>query len=87
MNPMMAILNSGKLSNLAQMAAPIKQTMNMVRAAGNPQMMMMQMLGNNPQYAQAQKLIQESGGDAQKAFYSLANQMGVDPNEVINALK
>ena len=41
----------------------------------------------NPQYAQVQKLIQESGGNAQQAFYNLAGQMGVDPNEILNALK
>ena len=87
MNPMMAMLNSGKLSNLAQMVAPYKQAFNMIRASGNPNMMIQQMLGNNPQYAQIQKLIADNGGDPQKAFYNLANQMGVDPNEVINAFK
>ena len=66
---------------------PIKQAMNMVQTAANPQLMMNQLMQNNPMYSQIQQLIQQNGGDARQAFYSLANQMGVDPNEIINALK
>ena len=87
LNPMMGILNQSRLSGLMSQIAPIKQMMGMVQSSGNPQMMIQQMLGNNPQYAQIQKLISDNGGDAQRAFYSLANQMGVDPNEVLNALR
>ena len=84
LNPMLGMLNQSRLSG--QMA-PIKNMVNMARAAGNPQMMIQQMIQNNPNYSQALKLVQDNGGDAQKAFYSLANQMGVDPNEILNALK
>lgn len=65
----------------------IKQTMQMVRSAGNPNAMMQSLLSRNPQYAQAMKLVQESGGDAQAAFYKLADKVGVDPNEILSALK
>lgn len=81
---MLGMLNRNMLTG--QMA-PIKNMVNMARAAGNPQIMIQKMLQSNPQYAQVQKLIADNGGDAQKAFYSLANQMGVDPNEILNALK
>ena len=83
-NPMLGMLNQSRLSSQIQ---PIKNMMNMVRNAGNPQMMAQQMLSQNPNYQQIQKLIAENGGDAQKAFYSLANQMGVNPNDILNALK
>lgn len=66
---------------------PIKQAMNMVRAASNPSAALNQMLTQNPNYQQINKLIQENGGDAQKAFYSLANQMGIDPQQILDALK
>ena len=49
--------------------------------------MMQSLLSRNPQYAQAMKLIQESNGDAQAAFYKLAEQKGVDPNEILSALR
>ena len=86
-NPMLAALNGGRMSGLLAQIAPAKQALNMIRSAGNPEAMMQQMLQGHPAYPQIQALIQQNGGDAQKAFYSLANQMGVDPNEVINALR
>lgn len=87
LNPMLGVLSQSRLSGLTNQIASIKQIFGMVRSSGNPQMLLQQMLGNNPQYAQVQQLISESGGDAQRAFYSLANQMGIDPNEVLNALR
>ena len=50
-------------------------------------MMLNQMFANNPNYAQAQQLIQQSGGDAKKAFYDLAQQMGVDPEQILSQLR
>lgn len=84
---MLGALNQGKVTGLLGQLGPIKQAMNMIRSAGNPQAMMAQMMSNNPQYAQAMKLIQESGGDAKAAFYKLANQNGVNGDDILNALK
>ena len=78
---MLGMLNKSKLAN--QMA-PIRQMVNTVKSAGNPQMMLQQMMMQNPQ---VQVLIQQNGGDAQKAFYSLANQMGIDPDEILSIFK
>ena len=82
--PLLGLLNQSRLANQIQ---PIKQTMGMLKASGNPQMMLQQMLSQNPQFKQVQELIQQSGGDPQKAFYSLAEKMGVNPDEVLSALK
>ena len=49
--------------------------------------MLSQMMANNPQYAQVQELLKASGGDAKAAFYKLAQERGVDPNTIIDALK
>lgn len=81
---MLGLLNQSRLANQIQ---PIKQALGMVKASGNPQMMLQQMLSQNPQFKQVQELIQQSGGDPQKAFYSLAEKMGVNPDEVLSALK
>ena len=59
----------------------------MVRSAGNPQAMLQQVLTTNPNYSKLQSVLQENGGDAQKAFYAMAEKLGVDPNEIISALK
>ena len=79
-NPMMATLMQNKLG-------PMKQAVNMAKSLGNPQMMLQQMFSNNPNYAQAQQLIQQSGGDARKAFYTLAQQMGVDPEQILSSIR
>lgn len=84
MNPMLQNLNR---QGISQILSPFKQTMGMLKACGNPQMMLNQMLGNNPQYQQAMKYIQENGGDAQKAFYKMSQEMGVDPNDILNELR
>lgn len=56
----------------------------MISAIKNPQAMVQQALQSNPQI---QSLIQQNGGDPQKAFYAMANQLGVDGDEIIKMLK
>lgn len=81
---MLSMLNQNRVSSQIQ---PIKNALNMVKTAQNPQLMLNQLMQNNPMYSQVQQIIQQNGGDAQKAFYSLAQQMGVDPNQILNQLK
>lgn len=57
------------------MMAQIKNAVAMVK--GDPNAM------NNPQ---VQQLIQQHGS-AQNAFYALAKQMGIDPNEVMRMIR
>ena len=65
----------------------IKQMMDAVKSAGNPHAALAQLAQNNPQMRQVMDLVNQHGGDAQKAFYSLANQRGIDPNQIINLLR
>lgn len=74
------------MSSSPQMGA-IKQMINMVRGAQNPQAMMNQILTSNPQMKQVMDLINQSGGDPKKAFYALAEQRGVDPNDILSMLR
>ena len=67
--------------------AQIRQMMSMERTAGNPQAMLTQMMQNNPQLQNAMRLVKQAGGDPKKAFYDLAQQRGVDPEEILNMLK
>ena len=59
----------------------------MVQTASNPLATLQAMVDKNPQLQQAVDLINRCGGDPQKAFYVLAEQKGVDPNEILDALK
>ena len=83
-NSILGALNQGRI---AQNLAPIKNMLNMVRGAQNPQAAFAQMMQGNPQYAQVSQVIQENGGDPQKAFYAVAQKMGVNGDEIINMLK
>ena len=65
----------------------IKNLMQTVRSAGNPQAMLQQMAASNPQLRQAMDYVQQCGGDPKQAFYKLAQQRGIDPNEILNMLK
>ena len=65
----------------------IKQMMQMVRSAGNPQAMVQNMAQNNPQMKQAIDFIKQNGNDPKKALYALAQQKGVDPDEILRTLQ
>lgn len=65
----------------------IKNLMGMVRNASDPQAMLNQLSQNNPQLKQAMDVIRQCGNDPQKAFYTLAQQKGIDPQAVLESLK
>ena len=60
--------------------------MNQIKMARNPQLMLNQMLMNNPQIGPIVELIKANNGDLQSTFYNLAKQKGVDPQTIINQL-
>jgi hypothetical protein len=66
---------------------PMGNVMNMIRAvktAQNPTAMIQNMAAQNPQVQQA---IRMAGGDPKAAFYNLARQRGVNPDDVLNMLR
>ena len=56
----------------------------MVKAAQNPQAAIGQLTQSNPQMQQVMQYVHQNGGDARAAFYALAKQKGVDPNQIIS---
>lgn len=70
---MLANLNQNRLS----------QTISQIKSIGNPQMMLQQM----PQYKEVMSYIDQNGGDAKSAFYAKAKEMGVDPDEILKAMR
>ena len=73
MNP---LYNGGNISNLKSLYNAFRQ---------NPQQVIMQMAGSNPQTAEILNNIK--GQDLQGLFYNLCKQKGVDPNSILNQLK
>ena len=82
-----AILQQLSRGSAAQMAQPVRQIMNMVRAAQNPQAALNQLIMTNPQMKQVMDIVQKHGGDPMTAFRKEAEARGVDPNEILNQLK
>lgn len=41
------------------------------------------LIQNNPALKQAIEYVNQNGGDPKEAFYKLAQEKGVDPNEVL----
>ena len=80
----------GILQQLAKnnpMVQNVRQMIGMINGAQNPQYILNNLMMNNPQMKQVMDIISQAGGDPQKAFYTLAEQKGVDPQEILNMLK
>lgn len=45
------------------------------------------MLSNNPKWAEMQKIVSQYGNDPKKAFYSLAEQNNINPDDILNMLR
>ena len=41
----------------------------------------------NPQFREIMGIIQEYGGDANKAFFEIAKKNGFDPQEIMNLIR
>ena len=65
----------------------IKQMMQAFRSAGNPQAMLNQLIQTNPQMKQVMDFVKASGNDPKAAFYRLAEQRGINPQDIIDQLK
>jgi len=65
----------------------LKGLMNQIKAAQNPQMMLNQMLVNDPRFASIIDVIKNNGGDPKTAFFNLCKQQGIDPQAILNQLK
>lgn len=76
-------MNQPLLNNLQQ----IKEMMSLVQGASNPTIMMQNMISQNPKLKEIMNFVNQNGGDAKAAFYALAKQKGVDPEQVLSMLR
>ena len=56
----------------------------MFKGLKNPDIMAQQMVNSNPQL---QSIIQANNGNAKQAFMNTAQQMGINPNDILKMLK
>ena len=60
--------------------------MNTIRNAGNPQAVLAQLARSNPQLKQVMDMVNQYG-DPKTAFYKEAEKRGVNPDDILSALK
>ena len=65
----------------------VTQILNFYKTALNPQDALSRMMNNNPMMKQAMDYINANGGDAKSAFYKMAQERGVDPEEILSQLR
>ena len=65
----------------------VKQLIGVLKSSGNPQAILNQLMQTNPNMKQVMEIIQQYGGDANKAFYEIAKQKGIDPQEILDLMK
>ena len=84
MNP----LGNGNLGNRLppELMQNIQQVKNMMKMFnGNPNAMLQQMGQNNPMLNQIMQMCK--GQNPENVFMSMARQMGIDPNAILNELR
>ena len=64
----------------------IRNVMNTIRSARNPQAALMGMMGNSKQFQQVKSIIDKHGGDPMKAFREMAEENGLDPDEILSMI-
>ena len=82
-----AILQQLNRGGIMQMIRPVKQMMDMVRTAQNPQAALSQIAMSNPQMKQVMDIISRHGGDPMTAFRETARERGIDPQEILDMMK
>lgn len=65
--------------------APIKNMMQMLNGAQNPQAVLQMLAQKNPQMAQVMQLV--GGRNPQEVFYEMCRQKGVNPDDILNQLR
>lgn len=64
----------------------IQQMANMMKMVRNPQAMLSQMAENNPQAKQVLESM-NSGASPKDLFYQMAEQMGVNPDDILGMMR
>lgn len=69
------------------MKNPMVQALNMLKNSNNPSQLVSTLIQNNPQYKSVVDVINSHNGDAKSAFYDLAKEKGVNPDDLVNEIK
>lgn len=65
----------------------IQKIIQMAKSGNNPQQLLNSLAGQNPQLNQVMQLINSGKMTPKQIFMNMANQQGVNPNDIISMLK
>lgn len=92
-NPILQQARSGQATNNG-LSDFINKFVGTVNVFKNPKLAVQSLVQNSPQFKQfegvadeAMKYVQENGGDEKTAFYKLARQCGVNPDQILGMLQ
>lgn len=74
------------MQNLISNVKRLKQTIDAVKMFGSPELFVRAMIERHPNARQAIEYVEENGGDPKTAFYRLAKENRIDPEEIIKLL-
>ena len=84
LNPILAQINNTRNNPMnPRLLQNLKNTFNMLKMSNNPTATLNEMMINNPQLQSALKYIKDNGGDARQAFYNLAKEKGINPDDIL----
>lgn len=85
MTDILKMINGAAMRGNPQMTT-IRQYMNVLKASRNPQAALEGMMANNPQLQQVKQIVDKKGGDPMKAFRDMAEENGLDPDEILSMI-
>ena len=65
----------------------IKQLIGLFKNSNNPQQLFFHLMQNNPRIKNIYSMLQNSNKSPKELFYSLAQQKGINPEDVLQMLK
>lgn len=65
----------------------IQKIIQMAKSGNNPQQLLNSLVGQNPQLNQVMQLVNSGKMTPKQIFMNMANQQGVNPNDIISMLK
>lgn len=65
----------------------VRQMASVMKSMRNPQAMLNQLSQNNPQVREVMTMLQNSGKSPKDMFYQVAQEKGIDPEEVLSMLR
>lgn len=80
-------LNQSQLSRNNNNNGGLQQMINMVSRSNNPMQLMQTMAQSNPQLQSILNLIQTSQKSPKDLFFEMAQQRGVDPQQILQMLQ